>query len=88
MKTKFTGNNLTSHKILFSRNAEKTHIDQSIPLVSFTRKRKNPHKPSKIEAAKKVFPSVYVIGIYNLPQLKFFIPCVSWKTLLFIKVYR
>ena len=40
MKTKFTGNNLTSHKILFSRNAEKTHIDQSIPLVSFTRKRK------------------------------------------------
>ena len=45
------------------------------------------HKPLKVPAARTLFFSVYVIATTCFDQC-FFILCDTWKTLLFLKVYR
>ena len=61
-KTKFTSHKEYLFSLLPSRNARKTHADQSIPhAFSLCLKRNNP-QTLKVAAAKTLFSSVYVIG--------------------------
>ena len=45
------------------------------------------HKPLKVTAAKKFFPSMYIIGKICF-DFCFFFSCNNWKTLFFMQIYH
>ena len=86
-KTKFSSHKRYLFGLLFSRNARKTHTDQSILLTFLLCLKRNVSPTLKRSSCEKVFPNCVYHG-YNLIRWRFFIPCDNWKALFFIQIYR
>lgn len=61
---------------LSSRNAKKTHANQSILQIFCSSWKEITYKPSKVIAAKYFSPNMYG----NFFRWMFFPPCYNWKT--------
>ena len=77
-KTKFTSNKQCFPGHLFSRNAKKTHTDQSIVQAFLLCLKINVSWTFKSSSCKKLFPKL-VYHWYNLLRWIFFIPCDNCK---------
>ena len=86
-KTKFSSHKHCLFGLLFSRNAKKTHTDQSILLTFLLCLKRNVSQTLKSSSCKKVFTKCVYHG-YNLLRWMFFVPCDNWKTFFFIQTYR
>ena len=86
-KTQFSSHKHYLFGLLFSRNAKKTHTDQSILLTFLLCLKKNVSLTLKSSGCKKVFRKCVYHG-YNLLRWMFLIPCDNWKTFLLIQTYR
>ena len=81
-KTKFTSNKQCFSGHLFSRNAKKTHTDQSILQAFLLCLKTNVSRTFKSSSCKKLFPKL-VYHWYNLLRWIFFIPCDNCKGVFF-----
>ena len=86
-KTKFTSNKQCFSGHLFSRNAKKTHTDQSILQAFLLCLKINVSRTFKSSSCKKLFPKL-VYHWYNLLRWIFFIPCDNCKQYFFTKINR
>ena len=86
-KTKFDFHKQYLFCLLTSRNAKKTRTDHSIPLVFLLCLKRNDLQTLKSGSCKISFLQC-VRYWYNLLRWMFLILCDTWKTLLFVKVYR
>ena len=84
-KTKFSSDKHYLFGLLFSRNAKKTHTDQSILPTFILCLKRNVWQTLKGSSCKEVFPKCVYHG-YNLIRWIFFIPCGNWKTFFFIQL--
>ena len=87
-KTKFSSHKQYLFDLLLPRTAKKTHTDQSIYKLSCTVWKKKSHKPLKVAAAKKSFPSLCTIEttcfnecFYCMWSLEFFIQITFYTNL-------
>ena len=85
-KTNFSFHKHYLFGLFFSRNAKKTHTDQSILLTFLLCLRRKVSITLKSSSCKKVFRKCVYHG-YNLLWWMFFIPCDNWKTFFFIQTY-
>ena len=85
-KTKFSSHEHYIFGLLCSRNAKKTHTDQSILLTFILCRKRNVSQTLKSSSCKKVFPKCVYHG-HNLLRWIFFIPSDNWKTFFFIQTY-
>ena len=86
-KTKFTSNKQYFSGHLFSRNAKKTHTDQSILLTFLFYLKINVSRTFKRSSCKKLFPKL-VYHWCNLLRWIFFIPCDNCKQYFFSQINR
>ena len=83
--TKFSSHKHYLFGLLFSRNAKKTHINQSILLTFLLCLKRNVSLALKSSSCNKAFPKCVYHG-YNLLRWMFFIPCDNWKTFFLYKL--
>ena len=74
-------------RLLSPRNAKKTQTDQNIPCVFPLCLKRNDPQTFKSASCKNPFLQC-VCYCYNLLRSMLFILCDTWKTLLFMKLYR
>ena len=74
--------------MLFSRKAKKTRTDQSILQAFYSVWKETSHKHLKLAAAKKSFPSVYIINktCFDECFLVHVFLVHNWKTLFFKQI--
>ena len=85
METKFSSHKRYLFGLVFSRNAKKTHTDQSILPTFLLSLKRSVSKTLEKSSCKKVFPKCVFYGS-NLLRWVFFIPCHNWKTFFFYTI--